>query len=149
MVAVGDDEAVHEQRYITSALAEFHGLHTLDTGNPIYHSPLKMSSQIDILFFGDQTVDTHAFLKSILSRAKSNTLVSSFIVKASAALREEVAQLPALDRQSIPDFSTIQELSDRHHEGQLVSTAIESALLCISQLAHYLGYVFQSFIARS
>lgn len=100
-----------------------------------------MSDQIDILFFGDQTVDTHAFLKSVLTRGKSNALVTSFIVQASAALREEVAQLPSLDRQSIPNFSTVQELSDRHHEGQLVNTAIESALLCISQLAHYLGYV--------
>ena len=105
-----------------------------------------MPDKMDILLFGDQTVDTHAFLKDVLTRGKSNTLVTSFLVKASAVLREEVAQLPSLDRESIPNFSTIQELSDRHHEGQLVNTAVESALLCISQVAHYIGYVLQASI---
>lgn len=143
MVAVGDDERI-QAKYITGALAVCLGLQKLVFHKPdCHHSQQKMSDQIDILFFGDQTVDTHAFLKSVLTRGKSNPLINSFIVKASALLREEVAQLPSLDRQSIPNFSTVQELSDRHHEGQLVNTAIESALLCISQLAHYLGYVAQ------
>ena len=108
-----------------------------------------MSDSMDLLVLGDQAVDTYLFLKDVLARGKSNTIFSSFLARVSAALREEVAQLPRLDRECIPDFSTVQELADRYHDQCILNPAIESALLCISQLGHYIGYVIYLLLTKS
>ena len=96
---------------------------------------------MSLLVFGDQTVDTFPFLREILFRAKSSALCSSFLRKVNAILREEVSQLPYEARQSIPSFSDVRELHDRYHNSKVANTGVDSALLCISQLAHYIRQV--------
>lgn len=99
----------------------------------------KMPSRMDLLVFGDQAVNTYPFLKAILRRGRTNNLLNSFIAKAGMVLREEISQLSSVERESIPSFSTIRELADNYHEGRDVVTALDSALLTVAQLAHYIG----------
>ncbi|KAH0558765.1 Type I Iterative PKS, partial [Trichoglossum hirsutum] len=92
-----------------------------------------------IFLFGDQTADQSSFLAKVFA-CKDHVLLVSFLDRVNVALREEVARLPQVTRQRIPDFSTVQELVLRHQERGESSPAVESTILCISQLAHFIGY---------
>ncbi|KAH0538586.1 Type I Iterative PKS [Glutinoglossum americanum] len=92
-----------------------------------------------IFLFGDQTADQSSFLQKVFA-CKDHVLLVSFLDRVNVALREEVAQLPRITRQRIPDFSTVQELALRHQERGEASPAVESTILCIAQLAHFIGY---------
>ena len=91
-----------------------------------------------ILLFGDQTLDPSEHLHSQLLRSRANAILADFILRVETALRNEVAQLPSSERALIPDFITIDELVDRARKSQAAHPAIASALLCISQLVHYI-----------
>lgn len=65
-------------------------------------------------------------------------MLASFFRRVNLALRREIAQLSPLEAKNIPDFSTIDELLDRTLGQSAPHVGVESALLCISQLAHYI-----------
>ncbi|KAL9596553.1 MAG: hypothetical protein Q9219_005731 [cf. Caloplaca sp. 3 TL-2023] len=86
-----------------------------------------------ILLFGDQATEYHHNLRSKLYQ-KDNPVLSSFLEKTNAALREEVALQPRLVRDTIPSFSTLLDLVDWYDETKVTNTAIESAM-CTTLLA--------------
>jgi ABC-type uncharacterized transport system YnjBCD ATPase subunit len=88
---------------------------------------------------GDQTASQVAFLRSLVTR-KDNTLLASFLQRASIALREEVRKLNKSQRDVIPSFLTLNHLTEIYVEKGIKVPQIESALLTIAQLAHYIGY---------
>lgn len=87
--------------------------------------------------FGDQTTDCRSFLKKAVAR-EDNVLLGLFLEKAAFAIRDENAQRPHVDH-DVPDFTTIQELADRYLAKGEVDPAFESALVCLSQLVHFIG----------
>jgi hypothetical protein len=93
---------------------------------------------MEFLVFGDQAQESFSFLDNLLVRGNLSSLCITFLSKAGAALRHEVSQLALLEREKIPNFSTIQELNERYHDSGITSPAVESALLCVTQLAHYI-----------
>ena len=97
-----------------------------------------MSTEMKVLLFGDQALDIQAFLRAQLNAGRTNPLIRSFFERVGAALRFEVAQLPPSERSNIPDFTTIEELVDRSYSRPSCNVGIESAIFCISQLAHYM-----------
>jgi iron transport multicopper oxidase len=101
----------------------------------------KMSEKMAFLLFGDQSLDTHDFLADLCHRGNLSVLSRSFLEQVDTALREEVDQLPSLERQRLPNFSSIQDLNKRYHNGGVKNSAVDSVLLCITQLAHYIELV--------
>jgi hypothetical protein len=97
-----------------------------------------MSHQVEFLLFGDQSHSTHEALVDLYTRGHRGTLSASFLEKASAALRREIDNLPGVQRRRLPKFSTIKELNERYHVDGRKDCAVDGALLCISQLAHYI-----------
>ncbi len=97
-----------------------------------------MAGEMRILLFGDQALDPHAYVRSQLLAGRTNPLLCLFLQRVSVALSREIAQLSPLERKNIPSFSTVEELVDRTQSSHIFHTGIESALLCISQLAHYI-----------
>lgn len=93
---------------------------------------------MDIFAFGDQTVDSHTFLAQALLR-KENPFLTTFLQRTQVALRDEIQRLPRYRRDQIPQFSTIHELSRRYYASEARDPALDSTLLCISQLAHWIG----------
>lgn len=91
-----------------------------------------------ILLFGDQVFDRHAYLRTQLLGGRASPVLASFFRRVNLALRREIAQLSPLEAKNIPDFSTIDELLDRTPCESAPHVGVESALLCISQLAHYI-----------
>ncbi len=91
-----------------------------------------------ILLFGDQALDPHTYVRSQLLAGRTNPLLCLFLQRVGVAINHEIAQLSPVERKYIPSFSTIEELVDRAHSSQFYHAGIESTLLCISQLAHYI-----------
>lgn len=91
-----------------------------------------------ILLFGDQVFDRHTYLRSQLLVGRTNPVLAFFFHRVNLALRREIAQLSPLEARNIPAFSTIEELLDRTYSEPALHVGVESALLCVSQLAHYI-----------
>lgn len=99
-----------------------------------------MSDKMAFLLFGDQSVDTYAFLADFCGGAKRrpSLLARSFLEQVGNALKKEVDQLSSIEQQMVPRFCDIQELNDNYHNHGNKNSAMDSALLCITQLAHYI-----------
>ena len=93
---------------------------------------------MEIYIFGDQTADCRSFLTKVFYH-RGNLLLDSFLAQAAQVIRQEVV-LRDHGFGSIPDFGTIQELSDRYYRQDIADPAVESTLVCVSQLAHFIGY---------
>ena len=93
---------------------------------------------MDVYVFGDQTVDCRLFLRQVYQR--KGLLLTTFLERAGNALREEIAILPNIRHgASIPDFRNILELVDRSSTAGLRHPAVESAFVCLAQLAHFIA----------
>jgi hypothetical protein len=97
-----------------------------------------MADQMAFLLFGDQSLDTHDFLADFFRQGNPSVLSREFLKLAGDALRDEIDKLPRVERQKIPLFRSLQQLNQRYHAIKIKSPGIDSALLCIAQLAHYI-----------
>ncbi|ORY65292.1 polyketide synthase [Pseudomassariella vexata] len=97
-----------------------------------------MADQMAFLLFGDQSLDTHSFLADFCRTGNPSVLSKTFLDQAGAALRDEIDKLPRIERQKVPVFKTLQQLNERYHAQSIKYPGIDSALLCVAQLAHYI-----------
>jgi hypothetical protein len=95
---------------------------------------------MNVLIFGDQTADQSTLLKKLTCR-KDNSLLASFLERSSVALREEIQRLPKTQRETIPDFLSLGDLVNNYYEKAVRVPQIESTLVTVAQLGHYIGYV--------
>lgn len=93
---------------------------------------------MDLQIFGDQTADQYPLLRKACLQ-KDNSLLQTFLERVSVALRGEIQQLPRPQRDSIPDFLTISHLLDAYYEKGLKIPQLESCMVTVAQLAHYIG----------
>lgn len=94
-------------------------------------------SEMRLLLFGDGALVSRAHIQAQVLQSRGNPFLSLFLQRVSDALRHEIAFLSALERSSIPAFNSIDELNDRTKVGR-THTGVQHALLCVSQLAHYI-----------
>jgi hypothetical protein len=92
---------------------------------------------MDVVLFGDQTVDPKQFLTKSLRR--KSPLLSSFLEQVHVALQDEISLLPATARKGLPAFSNLAELVERYDSAEQPNIAIESTLTCLAQLTHFIG----------
>ncbi|KAF1352167.1 polyketide synthase [Delphinella strobiligena] len=96
----------------------------------------------NVLLFGDQTAEQYPLLRKVVLRYQ-NGLVQSFLERVSVVLREEIKHLPRTQRNTIPDFLTVSNLIEAYYEPSRNGVKLpqmESALVTIAQLGHYIGY---------
>lgn len=93
---------------------------------------------MDVLVFGDQTADHLPALKKIC-QIRSNGSLSTFLDLSSVAIRDEVERLPSASRREIPDFLTVADLVDAYYQLGIKIASLESCLVTLTQLAHYIG----------
>lgn len=97
-----------------------------------------MAREMRIVLVGDQEFGTLTYLRGQLLGGRTSPILSSFFQRVNLALRKEIAQLSPLEAKNIPEFSTLEDLVDRTHTAAAHHVGVESALLCISQLAQYI-----------
>ncbi|KAK5156477.1 polyketide synthase [Oleoguttula sp. CCFEE 6159] len=93
----------------------------------------------NIVLFGDQTADQYSLLRKISLR-RDNALLTTFLERVAVALREEIRKLPRSQREAIPDFLTVQHLVEAYYEKGVRIAPVESCLVTIAQLSHYIGF---------
>ncbi|KAH8678863.1 polyketide synthase 1 [Tricladium varicosporioides] len=98
----------------------------------------ETTSKMAFLLFGDQSLDTHGFIDNFCRHVTPSILSKAFLDQVSSALCHEVDCLSNLERNRIPSFASIEELNERYHDRGVKHSGIEGALLCISQVVHYL-----------
>lgn len=97
----------------------------------------QLSGELRVLLFGDQALDTRSFLHNQLIVGRTNPLLCLFLDRTTLALRQAVSELSPLEQGSVPPFSSIDDLVTRSSEYPKGFPAVDSALLCISQIAQY------------
>lgn len=93
----------------------------------------------EVYVFGDQTADCRAFFTKVFPR-KDNVLLQAFLERAGEVVRIE-NKARTHPSKAVPNFTTIQELVDRYYRSDIKDPALDSALVCISQFCHFIGYV--------
>ena len=93
---------------------------------------------MDVLLFGDQTADQYTLLHRAV-HSKDNAVLSTFLEQVSVALRDETRNLPKARREQIPDFLRVGDLLEHYYEKGVKVPELESSLVTITQLAHYIG----------
>ncbi|KAF3760531.1 hypothetical protein M406DRAFT_334164 [Cryphonectria parasitica EP155] len=99
-----------------------------------------MADQIAYLLFGDQSTDTHGFLANLFRQTDRGILANAFLEQAGHELRKEIETLPTIERSKLPSFLSLQNLNERYHAQSLKHPGVDAALICVSQLAHYIDY---------
>ncbi|EUC49768.1 hypothetical protein COCMIDRAFT_1596 [Bipolaris oryzae ATCC 44560] len=94
---------------------------------------------MDVLIFGDQTADQYPLLRKACTW-KNNATLTTFLDRISVVIREEVQKLPRTQRDQIPNFLTTWDLVEAYYAKGLKIPEIESCMVTIAQLAHYIGY---------
>ena len=93
---------------------------------------------MNVFLFGDQTADQYPLLRKACLR-KDNAVLSIFFERVSVALRHEIQLLPHTLRESMPDFLTVATLVDTYYEKGLCTPQLESCMVTLAQLAHFIG----------
>ncbi|MCJ1252097.1 hypothetical protein MMC30_009335 [Trapelia coarctata] len=96
-----------------------------------------------IVLFSDHLADVRGHLRQVQKSKNGCFLVESFLEKAYAALREEVCTLPYAARAQIPVFNSVYDLSERYESSKPRRLEISCALLCVCQLAYFIGHYEQ------
>ncbi|KAF2475265.1 polyketide synthetase PksP [Lindgomyces ingoldianus] len=104
-----------------------------------------MAGKFDILVFGDQAVSYDSSLLKLLSK-KGNAILSALFEEAHYTLREEIAQLPPAEQAKFPPFSTLVELLTQHGASKSTNCALDSAFVCLHQLALFVNHFSEASI---
>ncbi|KAI5380299.1 Type I Iterative PKS [Alternaria postmessia] len=94
---------------------------------------------MNVLIFGDQTADQYPLLRKACTW-KNNSTLTTFLDRVSQVVREEVQKLPRTQRDQIPNFLTTWDLIEAYYAKGLKIPQLESCLVTIAQLAHFIGY---------
>ncbi|CAK7202988.1 Type I Iterative PKS [Sporothrix eucalyptigena] len=99
-----------------------------------------MADRLAFLLFGDQSLDTYAFLSGFYREENQGILAKAFLNQAGEALLREIESLGRLERPKLPLFKTLQQLNERYHAQEKKHPGLDGALLCVTQLAHYIDH---------
>ncbi|KAH6673078.1 hypothetical protein B0J14DRAFT_701044 [Halenospora varia] len=94
---------------------------------------------MDVVLFGDQTSDCQSFLQKALIR-NDLPLLTSFLRQVHVTIEKEIGSQPSNLRQNFPAFSNIAEFVERYYQAGKPDPAAESAVTCIAQLTHFIGF---------
>ena len=98
---------------------------------------------MNILLFGDQTVNDHSLLRNLL-RVKANICLSTFLDDSSFAIRSEIEKLAKPRRELIPPFQSFRDLLEKYCNDKLILPELESCFTVVAQLAQFFEFVTQS-----
>nr|AGI60157.1 type I polyketide synthase PKS5 [Dolichousnea longissima] len=115
---------------------------------PIYTPPslsLGESRKMKVIYFSNEF--PHDDLQDLLrllhnhSKDRHHAVLSRFIDEATLAIRDEIRRLPTALKILIPPFETVLNLADHSElrKGPL-SGSIDGVLLCVVELATFIGY---------
>lgn len=98
---------------------------------------------VHLYLFGDQTYDIGPHLKTLLLESqRGNALLSDFFQRAYSALRKEIYQLPLQERESLPRFTSVEDLviwRARSAEEARQCVPLDMSLTCMYHIATFIA----------
>ena len=92
-----------------------------------------------IAFFPDALFDVRGLLRRAHGARKSTILVDAFLNKAFNAIRDEISSSNRGAKAQIPVANSLLDLVERSHGLTSQRLEISSALVCATQIAHFIG----------
>ncbi|KAI3395988.1 hypothetical protein diail_558 [Diaporthe ilicicola] len=101
------------------------------------------TTRADLYLFGDQTFDVGPHLKALLLESqRGNVLLSDFLHRSYNALRTEIYQLSVQDRESLPRFTSVEDLmlwrTNSPEEARLY-VPLDMSLTCLYHIAAFIS----------
>lgn len=116
----------------------------LPNGGPSF---FKMKSRkMKLVYFSNEfpNDDLQELLRRLHNHSKDrrHAILAEFLNEATAAIRDEVRQLPKQVRDQIPPFESVLNFGDHPElrKGPL-SGSVDGILLCVVELATFIGFV--------
>lgn len=104
---------------------------------------LNMADHLNLYLFGDQTFDIQPALKN-LAEHRSNPVLEEFLLRAYAAIRQEIFNLPRKDRDFLPRFTCLDDLLLWIPDGRRC-IPLDMAVICMFQLGSFIRYIMSLF----
>ncbi|KAF8428551.1 conidial pigment polyketide synthase PksP/Alb1 [Tirmania nivea] len=101
---------------------------------------------MQIYLFGDQTNSYDVGLCHLL-QVKDNPLLAALFERVNYALRLHIGQLPSIQKELFPRFTSLHELLARYRETSGTNPALDSMFVCLHQLALFISYFGDGFHA--
>ncbi|KAJ5153182.1 polyketide synthetase PksP [Penicillium canariense] len=98
-----------------------------------------MAAEFQVIVFGDQAVPYHAELQGLVTK-KENKALEGFFAEAYHVLRTEISQLSPSERLRYPVSTNLRELLDAHQSSKIQNCSLDSALVCVRQIATFISY---------
>jgi len=89
---------------------------------------------INLLLFGDQTVEKLSVIQSLVRHSKTSPTVRTFLRKATDLVQLEFSQLSAEDRDWNHEIHTLLGLAEENAKEEKPNGIIASVLMCIGRL---------------
>ena len=96
-----------------------------------------MDDSAQIYLFGDQTNSYNAGLCHLL-QIKDNPILSALFERVNYALRLYIGQLPGIQKEQFPRFTSIHELLSMYRESPDTNPALDSMFVCLYELALFI-----------
>lgn len=96
-----------------------------------------MAGRFQLVVFGDQSIPYYTELQRLIAK-KEDYALAAFLSESYHALRAEICGLPPSQRARFPNSSNLAELLIAQHSSPTASCALDSALVCLHQLASFI-----------
>jgi hypothetical protein len=101
-----------------------------------------MSGQdAQIIFFGDQTVDTLQNIKVLANQARTSPIIARFLRECADVVQVNLSELDTTEKQPYLRFESILELAEIFAEQNTPFEAVSTILFFIAQFGDLLLYV--------
>lgn len=92
------------------------------------------------ILFDDHSLYSCDFLESLLVEVNHDSLCANFLRRAETELKDQISRLGQWQRVNLAPFARLRQLIRIHRDAPIKHAGVEIALLCISQVAHYIRY---------
>lgn len=97
-----------------------------------------MLQQAQLILFGDQTVPYRDAIHRLLMR-KDSPLLAMLLADGHRALAREIVSIPSHMRPAVAKLASLDELLDAEKKSPAASCALDSALVCLGQIAAFVS----------
>lgn len=108
-----------------------------NTISPPLGSMPTMAAKFQVIAFGDQAVPYQYELQGLIT--KENKVLKGFFSEAHHVLRTEISQLSPSERPRYPAATNLRELLDAHRSSKIQNCSLDSALVCVHQIAAFIS----------
>ena len=87
-----------------------------------------------LLLLGDQSIDGLSAVKGLVNKAKTIPAAAQWLREATDAIQIELRRLAGGLREGVPEFQSLLELSQSHHDSKTTNMIVSTVLMFVVRL---------------